>query len=297
MEPFANRAEAMGLDISNAHKGMYAYRDRFSEVIYRQLITCSEGAGAEADLIHPTDNLPSPYLAVYIKGLEEEDYEYAGYVSNMYKFVGNESITHPILRSITSTGNPLMKETFFFSDNRAQMRDEMIISSTVKSAIIGDIMPVMIINNSYNGTKAATVSFGLATLQNVNYVTFAFNLGQIRMVHIESSETSMTTAVSDYVDSFNLNITDLISESMSKRLNEEEMFATLDLIEGLGKRRREIISGDLPETVTAWGMFMAIVRYSSLEENLNVKSMLENIAESVLVIPTRMYEVLERLQS
>jgi len=107
----------------------------------------------------------------------------------------------------------------------------------------------------------------------------------------------MSSAVSEYVETFNQNITDLISESLSKRLNEEEMFATLDLVEGLGKRRREIISGDLPETVTAWGMFMAIVRYSSLEENLNVKSMLENIAQSVLVIPTRMYEVLERLQA
>ena len=147
METFANRAEEMGLDISQAYKGMYGYRDRFSEVIYRQLVTCSEAAGVEADLIHPTDNLPTPYLAVYIKGIEEEDYEYAGYVSNMYKFVGNERITHPILRSITSTGNPLMKETVFFSDNRAQMRDEMIISSTVKSAIIGDIMPVMVIKN------------------------------------------------------------------------------------------------------------------------------------------------------
>ena len=297
MEIFASRAQDMGLNIDKAYKGMYSYRDRFSEVIYRQLITSSEDAGQITDLIHPTDGLILPYLAVYVKGLEEETYKYAGHVSNLYKFVGNQNITEPILHSITSTGNPIMKETVFLSQNGAQFRDEMIISSSVKSAIVGDVMPVMIINNSYNGTKAATVSFGIATLQNVSYVTFAFNLGQIRMVHIESAETSMTSAVSEYVETFRLNITELISESMSKRLNEEQMFATLDLIEGLGKRRREIISGDLPESVTAWGMFMAIVRYSSLEENLNVKSMLENIAQSVLVIPTRMYDVLERLQS
>ena len=293
MEPFGNRAEEMGLDISQAAKGMYAYRDRFSEVIYRQLFTQS----GEADSEHPTDNLNIPYLGVFIKDPDAEEYSYAGYVSNMYKFVGNENITRPILDSITGTGNPLMKETSFFSHNKAQLRDEMIISSSVQSAIVGDIMPVMIVENSYNGTKAATVSFGLATLQNVSYVTFAFNLGHMRMVHIESSETSMSTAVSEYVQTFRQNITGLISESMSKSLNEEEMFATLDLIEGLGKRRREIISADLPETVTAWGMFMAIVRYSSFEQNLNVKSILENIAESVLVIPTRMYDVLETLQS
>jgi hypothetical protein len=297
VEIFATRAQDMGLNIDKAYKGMYSYRDRFSEVVYRQLIT-DTSPGNPVEKEDPTDNLILPYLAVYVKGLEEEEtYEYTGHVSNLYKFVGNQNITEPILHSITSTGNPVMKETVLFSQNKAQFRDEMIISSGVKSAIVGDIMPVMIISNSYNGTKAATVSFGLATLQNVSYVTFAFNLGQIRMVHIESAETSMTSAVSEYVETFRQNITSLISESMSERLTEEQMFATLDLIEGLGKRRREIISGDLPQSVTAWGMFMAIVRYSSLEENLNVKSMLENIAQSVLVIPARMYDVLERLQS
>ena len=85
MEPFGNRAEEMGLDISQAAKGMYAYRDRFSEVIYRQLFTQS----GEADSEHPTDNLNIPYLGVFIKDPDAEEYSYAGYVSNMYKFVGN----------------------------------------------------------------------------------------------------------------------------------------------------------------------------------------------------------------
>jgi hypothetical protein len=296
VDPFTQRAQEMGLDITKAYKGMYSYRDRFSEVVYRQFVT-DTSPGNPADKEDPTDNLQIPYLGVYVRDLDHENYEYAGYVSNMYKFVGNQNLTQPILNSIVNTGNPLMKETVFFSPNKAQFRDEMIISSGVKSPVVGDVMPVMIISNSYNGTKAATVSFGLSTLQHVSYVTFAFNLGQIRMVHIESAETSMTSAVSEYVDTFKLNITDLISNSMRKHLNEDEMFATLDLIEGLGKRRREIISADLPRSVTAWGMFMAIVRYSSFEPNLNIKVMLENIAQSVLVIPTRMYDVLERLQS
>jgi hypothetical protein len=293
---FANRAEDMGLDISKAQKGMYSYRDRFNEVVYRQMFT-GTSPGNPAEKEDPTDDLTVPYLGVYIRDLEQEAYEYAGYVSNMYKFVGNQHITQPILTSITETGNAITRESVFFSHNKAQMRDEMIISSSVKSAIVGDVMPVMIMSNSYNGTKAATVSFGLATLNNVSYVTFAFTLGQIRMVHIESSETTMTSAVSDYIETFSQNMPELISQNISKRLNEEEMFAVLDLIEGLGKRRREIISADLPETVTAWGMFMAIVRYTSLEENLNVKSMLENIAQSVLVIPTRMYDVLSKLDT
>ncbi len=293
MEPFTARAEEMGLDISNADKGMYSYTDRFGEVIYRQLYT---GPAGDEDS-HLTDGVDIPYLAVFLKAPEQPNYNYTGYVSNMYKFVGNQNLCEPILQSIISTGSPIMRETTFLSGDLAQFRNELIISSSVKSQIVGDIMPAMIINNSYNGTKAASVSFGISTLNNVSYVTFAFKLGQIRMVHIESSDTTMTTVISDYVETFKENITGMISESMSKCLAEEEMLATLDLIEGLGKRRRQIISEDLPETVTAWGMFMSIVRYSSFEPNLNVKQMLENIAQSVLVIPARMYEVLEKLES
>ena len=77
------------------------------------------------------------------------------------------------------------------------------------------------------------------------------------------------------------------------------MFATLDLVEALGKRRRERIADLLsdPQNLTAWGMFLAIIKYSSFEPNLNVKRMLENIAQSVLVIPARMHDVLEELES
>lgn len=295
VQPFSERAQDMGLDMTHAAKGMYAYRDRFGEVVYRQFFT-GRISGNPDEEVHPTDNLAIPYLGVYIKPPEGEDYEYAGHVSNAYKFVGNEQITGPLLDSIMTTGNPITKENIFFSANLAQMRQELVISSSVKSALAGDIMPCVIAGNSYNGTKAATVSFGIATMHNVDYVTFAFNLGTLRMVHIESSQTTMTSAVTDYIDVFRASISDMISESVQKRLNEEEMLAVLDLVEGLGKRRREIISENLPETVTAWGMFMAIVRYSSFEANLNIKSMLENIAESVLVIPTRMYDVLAKLQ-
>ena len=40
-------------------------------------------------------------------------------------------------------------------------------------------------------------------------------------------------------------------------------------------------------------MFLAITKYSTIEKNLNVKTMLENIAESVLVIPAQMLALLD----
>lgn len=299
MESFAARAEGMGLDTSQADKGMFVYADMFSQVIYRQLYTGAsvEAAEGEEPSNHSTDQLAVPYLGIYIRPSNEEQFEYAGHISDKYKFVGNAALCDPIRDSVVGTGNPLLRENTIMSADYARFRHEMIISSGVSSPIVGDVMPAMIINNSYNGTKAASLSFGVSTMHDRNYVTFAFKLGEIRMIHIESSEVNMTTAISDYVETFRGNMSDMISQSMQKRLTEEEMLATLDLVEGLGKRRREVISGHLPENVTAWGMFMAIVRYSSFEANLNVKAMLENIAQSVLVIPSRMYDVLSRLQS
>jgi hypothetical protein len=179
------------------------------------------------------------------------------------------------------------------------MRNELILESGQKLPVVGDILPLMVVNNSYNGTRAASLSFGIATLWNRSYVTYSFKLGEMRMVHIAGSQTSMATHVTEYVETFQENISDLIRESFNKRITADEMLGTLDLIEAVGKRRREKIADLLsdPQELTAWGLFLAIVKYSSFEPNLNSKRMLENIAQSVLVIPARMYEVLEKLES
>ena len=297
MTPFSQRAQDMGLNIQHAYKGMYSYQDRFSEVVYRQMSTRTSPGNPIAKE-NETDDLDLPYLAVFTRHSDQLNYNYAGYVSNLYKFVGNDVLCAPIVESIASTGSAILRENSIFSGDYAKLRHEMIIQSSVSSPIAGDILPIVMVANSYNGTRRASLAFGLATAHDrMDYVTFAFQLGEISMIHIESSDTNMTTAVSDYVETFRASINEMVSQSFERQLTEEDMFATLDLIEGLGKRRREIISEDLPETVTAWGMFLAIVRYSSFESNLNMKRMLENIAESVLVIPGRMYEVLNRLQN
>ena len=114
----------------------------------------------------------------------------------------------------------------------------------------------------------------------------------------------MTSAVGAYMGAFTENIVDLIAHNFQTRITEEQMLGTLDLVEAVGKRRREAISKLLEDMQegedalpTLWQMFLAIVRYSSLEQNLNAKKMLESAAESVLVIPARMFEVLSRLES
>ena len=300
MTPFHERAEQMGLDTSFAYRGMYIYSDRYSEVVYRQLQT-GILPHHEMNIPHPTDGLIVPKLGIFTKGPEWVDYRYAGYVSQLYKFIGNDVLTRRIREAIGSVGMPIMTENTIMNDLLTRMRNEIIIQSSQNIPNAGDVLPVMIVNNSYDGTRAATIAFGIAMNYNNNRVVFAFNLGEMRQVHIESSTTSISSAVNSYMGVFTESILDMVTQSFESRITEDEMLAVLDVIEGYGKKRKEAISALLDEITTesgpptAWQIFLAIVRYSSFEPNLNIKRMMENAAESVLVIPPRMYEVLARL--
>jgi hypothetical protein len=74
----------------------------------------------------------------------------------------------------------------------------------------------------------------------------------------------------------------------------------LDLVENVGKKRREEVSTFLSDltkngqSISAWHMFLAIAKFSSVEENLNVKTLMENICERVLVLPVKMMEALKK---
>jgi hypothetical protein len=191
-----------------------------------------------------------------------------------------------------------------------RMRNEIVIQSDHQNSNVevGDVLPVMVVNNSYDGTKAATIAFGIAIQHNRERLIFSFNLGEMRQVHIVNSNTEMSSVVSSYMEVFNGNIFDLINDSFQSQLTDHHMLSTLDMIESISKKRRVKISkllqemnptteGEEPQLPSAWQMFLAIVRYSSFEPNLNAKRLLENAAESVLIIPVRMYEVLDKLQS
>jgi len=301
MTPFRERAGEMGLDVSAAYKGLYFYSDQYCEVVYRQLTPQL----IHGDLSpHDTDGEAAPLIGIYTKGPESLGYDYCGYVSNMYKFVGNETLMSRIRTSINEVGIPISVENAMFTPNYTRMRTEIIIQSSKAIPELTDVFPIIIVNNSYNGTRAASLAFGIGTDFNQGEViTFAFTLGEIRQVHIESSTTSLTSAVNTYMEVFNEDITQMITDSFHKQVSEDDMMALLEVIQAFGKRRREQISDLLDEmaeqgrTPTAWQVFLAIVRYTSFEQNLNVKKMLENIAESVLVIPTRMHQVLDQLGS
>lgn len=301
---FDERAQEMGLDITMANKGLYSYEDRYGEVIYRQLYTAY--SDAEDDISHLTDDLQAPIMGIYTKAPEWTDYQYVGHVSQLYKFIGNDVLNQHIRDSVVSVGMPIVTENTIMAYDHARMRNEIVIQNGQNVANVGDVLPVMIVSNSYNGTRAASIAFGITMVHNHNNLTFGFSLGEMRQVHIANSNTSMTSSINSYMQIFTESITDMITQNFTNRLTENEMLSVLDVIEdSFGKKRRESISSTLDELQgeeegappTSWQMFLAIVRYSSLEPNLNVKRMMENAAESVLVIPQRMFEVLAQIQN
>ena len=297
--PFSLRAAEMGLNVEEAHKSLYSYSDQYSEVVYRQLFTAVSDRSN-----HSTDGISTPLLAVYTRPAENTDFRYVGYVSDMYQFIGNDVLCQKIRDSIQSVGTPILTENVIMTFDHTRMRNEIIIQSSQTHPRAGDVFPVMVINNSYNGTHAATIAFGIAMDYNNSRTVFAFSLGEMRQVHIQSSSTEMSSAISSYMQSFSENITGLITQNFDVQVTEDSMMSLLELIESYGKKRRDKISAILQELQpaeaglpSAWQVFLAIVRYSSFEPNLNIKRLLENAAESVLVIPQRMNEVLERLQT
>ena len=302
MISFDERASEMGLNTDLAYKGLYSYSDRLSEIVYRSLTTqfVMEDPNGE----HPTDSFKTPIVSIFTKGPDDEDYKYCGYVSEIYQFIGNETLNRSIRESITSVGFPILTENPILTYDYTMMRNEFIIQNGQNHAQAGDILPVMIVNNSYNGKRAASISFGIATNYGAERLIFSFSLGELRQVHIANSTTSMSSAVNSYMTVFTESIADMINQSFSSRLTEEQMLGVLDLIERHGKKRRDAVStlldelqGEDTRLPSAWQMFLAIVRYSSFEPNLNVKRLMENAAESVLVIPARMVEVLEQLEN
>ena len=299
---FAERAQEMGLDISGASKGMYSYSDQYSEVVYRQLMTGKDPVTDVLNPLHFTDALEVPIIAIYTRPTADVDYEYVGRVSDLYQFIGNNILCQSVRESVQSVGLPVVTENTIMSWDYTRMRNEIIIQSSQNVRQVGDIFPVMVIYNSYNGTRAATIAFGLAMGYNNDRVVFAFSLGEMRQVHIQNSTTEMSSVISSYMQVFTENISDMITQSFNSTVSEDDMLALLEVIEKYGRKRRDAISTLLAEIQpaeaglpSAWQIFLAIVRYSSFEPNLNIKRLLENAAESVLVIPRRMNEVLERL--
>jgi len=305
MIKFEDRAAEMGL-VCNEEKGIYSYVDTHGRVIYRtnqtKFIPSIEDPPGE------TDGFKIPYLSLFTKrNGDDAHWHYCGIVSKIYKFVGNEVLNEQVRQSILGIGLPIIRENTIISYDLTRMRNEIVIQNGANSLQHGDILPVMIVNNSYNGSKSQSIQFGLSMNYNNEVLSFGFKLGEMKQIHIDGASTTLSSDVGEYMEVFTESILDMINASFNHTLTEEQLFMTLDVVGEIGKKRREEVSklltelapevpdGQTPPLPTAWQVFLAVTRYSSFEPNLNAKSLLENAAESVLVIPVRMMDVLEKI--
>lgn len=309
MITFEQRAEEMGLNY-DTEKGLFSYHDDISSVIYRTLKTLED---PNRGISHETDNYYVPYYAVFTKPAsipDDSGYRYVGIVSRLYRFEGNRDLINSVRRSIEDVGLPIIRENNLMTWDYTRLRSEIVIQSGVEEPRVGDILPLMIVNNSYNGTRSQSIQFGLdiGYMGDPTRLTYGFSLGEMKSIHVAGAQTYVSSSAQEYVQTFPQHITEMISSSFNTQLTEDQLFSTLAVIEKIGKKRRDEVSkiltemmpdvqeGQDPPLPSAWQVFLAIVRYSSFEPNLNIRSLLEDAAESVLVIPTRMMELLNRLK-
>jgi len=301
---FEQRVVSMGLyDKGN---GCYFYEDQYGTILYRTLHTLELVNDYEV-----FESVAVPPLGIFIKHPNGNDFKFVGIVSDKYKFIGNDVLNDTIRGSILQTGNAILHENISFSPNRARMHNEIVVRHETAVPQVGNVYPQIIIRNTYDGTGAQNIGYGLCISRYTNFedvftrFSFRNKLGAIAQIHLSNAVSTMTTPFGNYISVFAENIIDLIEANFDNQISPEEMLSTLDLIEEIGKKRRKEVSSVIKEmtgsedgeriNITIWQLFLAITRYSTLETNLNSKVLLESIAERVLIVPDRMLRALDTI--
>ncbi len=324
---FEEKAADMGLDCTHANQGFYKYSDRFGDVVYRTLVTQSApthdlscSLEVLADLMadddtpetfsHETDGFTAPHIAIFTKKPDWNNFRYCRCISHVYKFQGHDVVTEKVKESLRGLSEGieddiLYDESSLLSPDMCVLRNYIAIMNREHAHASGNVYPTLIVGNSYDGSRAATVQFGLSVRGrggDVNYHSnCAFELGKMRMVHSQYSSTTLTYGIGNFIGAFSEGITELIDQNMALELNEDNIYATLEAIDKLSEKKRNALQEYLDEvrengTLNNWQFFLAILRYSCLQTNLNLKKLLENVAESVLVLPAQMTDMLEMQQ-
>jgi hypothetical protein len=285
METFEQRAEADGLKKINNRT--FLYEDKYGAVRYT------------GSYIESHDGFtPIPYFTVFGSPTSQTFGRMGGFVSDNYKFIGNDVVVSMIKESIIGTGKPILRERTFLNAPRfTHFWHEIEIQNVVTTPKDGDIVPQLTIKNSYDGTSVARVSFGFSLVGEYR-ITFKEKMGSYHQIHTSRSKTILSGVIGSFFEIFNENIVDIIEETSSKVLSDEDILKALAMIEEkAGKNRRNSISAFLSELcagsqITNWNLFLAIAKFSSKEGNLNAKLMLDNIAERLLIVPERMIRAL-----
>jgi hypothetical protein len=284
---FADRFVEMGL--SQNPEGVYTYQDRFGKVQYKKLQT------VEKEIIPYLGIFTLPVSATYVTP------EFIGTVSELYQFVGHEAVNMKIREMVSEAQTPIFREHAQLSSDIAEMLNSVVIRNAKAVPRFGDIYPQLVVVNSYNGHKAVTVSFGfwMASDRNTYGIALRNKLGTLRQVHLLSSKGKLVSAVSQFVQIFNDNILNTIETNFNNPVSEEDFLSVLDMVEEIGKKKREAVSTYISENVgtsiNSWNLFNVLCKFSAIEKNLNTRTLIENIAEKVLILPVEFSQMMQKI--
>ena len=288
---FLEKAQEMGLTPFPDNSECFYYSDDFSSVVYKTIYT--------------VDNYRLPHISLHT-GPDFENIKYRVVLSKDYKFKGNRILVDQITNSVDKSGLNIFEENHLLSANLSSFLDTIAIENPKNFGDIGNVRPVLDIYNSYNGTRASIVVFGIQINESTSgrkfNCGFMNKFGFLREIHLTNSLTSIAPAIGEFVSTFSENIEEMV-ESNYTTLDDETIQDTLGFIEKLaGKKRRINISSTIEEInqnrgrLTNWDIFKAISLYTTNERNINLKK-LDNMIERVINIPTGLQRLAQRYRS
>lgn len=283
-----NKFQQAGLSYNNR---AFYYSDRYSQLSYKECETSD-------------DQTKLPFLCLFTRKESSNNWQYAGLVSYIYNFVGNQLIVDSICDIIRGANYPVITDSFSLSPKLSTFWSDILIENRNTIPEVGTVYPTVRIWNSYDGSRTAEAYFGICLQVGDSKYSLGFKntLSSFKQVHTQHSKTNMTYFLGDYVNTVNTNIVEFIQTNLNNTISEEVLLSSLDLVEKIGKKKRDAVSDYLKtltsqqRQITSWDLFLAITRFSTMEKNLNAKILMENIVEKTMVIPVRMMERLEDLR-
>lgn len=281
IEEYANE-----LGFTNPHSGVFYYTDSTGSVSYRKVNT---DYGDRLECLAVFTGAPE-------SDLDEQDF--ISFVSKHYKFEGNDRIRESIISSLNEGNIQLKEERIYMGDKYSFMSSEYVLGNPKTTPQQDDIYPMITIMNSYDGKYAKSMIFGLSIYKNSDYYSIRFSnthrFGKFRQIHSRGARTFAISTVASYVDQFNESMDSIIDSSVNKRYTSDEITNTIAMLEDFGKRRSSKMSEEIQDllrekgSLTTWDMFILIAKYASQVKSINIKNMMENLAETILFMPVEM---------
>lgn len=261
---------------------MFEFSDSYSKVYYAPVQSLS--------------GIEIPCFAVFVPSTRGKDeLDYVTFVSKQYRFVGNGEIIDSIQKSVPGVS---LDVKMYRNFNKTEFRFSLFPYELAQQENV--IVPEIAISNSYIGTSSERISFGLAFKSGVVYRPMALRktFGEFRQIHRVSQKTKVFDLTKSYIDSFSSSIQDLINDNREVRLDTDDIIEVMKRLEGLGKTRITKIQKMIEEEqeskpLSAWRAFTLFSEFITEERQLAVRSKLEQVAESILIIPSKLKKFLD----